>query len=273
LGTVPAAPADAVTNESNQMKSILTAFFGVSLAFAVGAAEESPFKSPTEKNSYAVGLMIGKQLKKMGAEIDGETYLKGLKDGMSGAKTPFADDAQMQEAVRAAQMEWQGNSKKEGEKFLAENKKKEGVVTTPSGLQYKIETKGTGKIPTSNDTVVCHYRGTLMDGTEFDSSYKRSEPSSFPVTGVIKGWTEALVMMPVGSKWKLTIPSDLAYGERGRPSIPPNSVLQFDIELISIQEPGAAGTPGAPGVTGLPGGAAPRIQVNPPKPATPPNPK
>ena len=110
----------------------------------------------------------------------------------------------------------------------------------------KIETKGTGKLPTSNDTVVCHYRGSLTTGEEFDSSYKRSEPSSFGVTGVIKGWTEALLMMPVGSKWKLFIPSDLAYGERGRPGIPPNSTLLFDIELVSIKDPLEAGAASKP---------------------------
>jgi len=256
------------------MKLILSAVFGVSLAFALGAAEESPFKSPAEKNSYAVGLMVGKQLKQMSADINTDSYIKGLKDGMSGAKTPFPEEAQLREAVMAAQTEWRGKTqeknKKEGETFLAENKKKEGVIATPSGLQYKIETKGTGKIPTSNDTVVCHYRGTLMDGTEFDSSYKRSEPSSFPVTGVIKGWTEALVMMPIGSKWKLTIPSELAYGERGRPSIPPNSVLQFDIELVSIQDPGAAPAAGTPGAIAVPGGAVSKIQVTP---GAPPKPK
>src|SRR5438445_4381701 len=128
-------------------------------------------------------------------------------------------------------------NKKEGMDFLAKNKTAEGVKTTPNGLQYKILKQGTGKTPTASDTVIAHYRGTLIDGTEFDSSYKRGEPSKFPVGGVIKGWTEALLLMPVGSKWQLFIPSDLAYGENGRPSIPPNSTLLFDLELISIKEP------------------------------------
>ena len=145
------------------------------------------------------------------------------------------------------QAQRQEKSKKEGEEnktkgdqFLAENKKKEGVQTTASGLQYKIITKGTGPIPKPDDTVKTHYRGTLIDGTEFDSSYKRGEPVTFGVNGVIKGWTEALLMMPVGSKWQLFIPSDLAYGPSGRPGIPPNSTLLFDIELISIEPKAAA---------------------------------
>ncbi len=126
--------------------------------------------------------------------------------------------------------------KKEGEAFLAANKSKDGVVTLPSGLQYKILTQGTGPKPTPSDSVVCNYRGTLINGTEFDSSYKRGEPATFPVTGVIKGWTEALQLMPVGSKWQLFVPSDMAYGERSpAPQIGPNSTLIFEVELLSIQ--------------------------------------
>src|SRR6202041_2945672 len=120
-----------------------------------------------------------------------------------------------------------------GEKFLAENKTKEGVKTTDSGLQYKVLTEGSGKSPTASDTVVCHYRGTLLDGTEFDSSYKRGQPATFPVSGVIKGWTEAVQLMPVGSKWQLFIPPDLAYGDRGQGPIGPNSTLIFEVELLS----------------------------------------
>lgn len=127
-------------------------------------------------------------------------------------------------------------NKKEGEAFLAENKTKDGVVTLPSGLQYKILSAGTGPKPTATDSVVCNYKGTLLNGTEFDSSYKRGQPATFPVNGVIKGWTEALQMMPVGSKWQLFVPSDLAYGQRGPGAgIGPNSMLIFEVELISIQ--------------------------------------
>jgi FKBP-type peptidyl-prolyl cis-trans isomerase len=231
------------------MKLALTAVLSLGTALAVSAADESPFKSTREKASYALGMNIGKQLRQNGADIDYDTYMKALKDAASGGKTLLTE-----EQVRETLMAWQTElrtktlekNKTDGETFLAENKKKPGITTTASGLQYKIETKGTGKIPTTNDTVVCHYRGTLVNGEEFDSSYKRSEPTSFPVTGVIKGWTEALLMMPVGSKWKLFIPSEIAYGERGRPSIPPNSTLLFDIELVSIKDPSEAGAPATP---------------------------
>jgi len=138
-------------------------------------------------------------------------------------------------------------NKQEGEAFLAANKTKEGVVTLPSGLQYKILTQGTGPKPTASDSVVCNYRGTLISGTEFDSSYKRGEPATFPVSGVIKGWTEALQLMPVGSKWQLFIPSDLAYGERSpAPEIGPDSTLIFEVELLSIQNKSADQPPPAP---------------------------
>ena len=254
------------------MKSALTALLGLSITLSLPAAEESPFKSTKEKASYALGMNIGKQLRQNGAEIDTEIYVKALKEAMSGGKLLLTDE-QVRETLMAFQTELRtktlDKNKKDGETFLAENKKKEGIVTTASGLQYKIETKGTGKIPTTNDSVVCHYRGTLVDGTEFDSSYKRSEPSSFGVTGVIKGWTEALLKMPVGSKWKLFIPSDLAYGERGRPGIPPNSTLQFDIELVSIKDPSeAAATPPA---ASAPGAVSKPIQIQPQiKPQAPP---
>jgi FKBP-type peptidyl-prolyl cis-trans isomerase len=248
------------------MKPVLTALLGLSIALSLPAAEESPFKSTREKASYALGMNMGKQLRQNGAEIDVDLYMKALKEAMSGGKLLMTDE-QVRETLMAFQTELRTKTleknKKDGESFLAENKKKEGVVTTASGLQYKIETKGTGKIPASNDTVVCHYRGTLVDGTEFDSSYKRSEPSSFAVTGVIKGWTEALLMMPVGSKWKLFIPSDIAYGERGRPGIPPNSTLQFDIELISIKDPAEAAAKPVPAPAPAPGAVSKPIQIQP----------
>jgi FKBP-type peptidyl-prolyl cis-trans isomerase len=138
---------------------------------------------------------------------------------------------------QAAMQAQQGEAaKKEGEAFLAANKTKEGVVALPSGLQYKILTAGTGKKPAASDTVVCQYRGTFINGNEFDSSYKRNQPATFPVNQVIKGWTEALQLMPVGSKWQLFIPPELAYGESGRATIPPNSTLIFEVELLSIKE-------------------------------------
>jgi FKBP-type peptidyl-prolyl cis-trans isomerase FklB len=179
-------------------------------------------------------------------EVDPAIVLRGLKDGLAGGKMLLTDDearatlTQLQAEVRNKQQEKMKVAgelnKKEGTEFLATNKAKEGVVTLPSGLQYRILTAGTGPKPAATDTVSCNYRGTLTNGTEFDSSYKRGQPASFPVNGVIKGWTEALQLMPVGSKWQLFIPSELGYGERGAGAdIGPGATLIFEVELLSIQ--------------------------------------
>ena len=223
------------------------AFALVMACFSAGlmAADSSPLKDEKDKISYGYGMEIGKNLKRQGIEINPDLLAQGLKAQLNGDKTLMTED-EVRQTMMAFQQKMQASrmekSKKEGdenktkgEAFLAENKKKEGVQTTASGLQYKIITKGTGPIPKSDDTVKTHYRGTLIDGTEFDSSYKRGEPATFGVTQVIKGWTEALLMMPVGSKWQLFIPGELAYGPGGRPGIPPNATLLFDIELISIE--------------------------------------
>jgi len=238
------------------------------MGFGLLAADEDPFKSKKDKVSYMLGMNYGKSLKQSDIDLDQEQFLKGLRDAGTGKTLLTEEQArtllmEFQQEMRAKQQEKQKaeaeKNKKAGDEFLAENKRKEGVQTTASGLQYKIETKGTGKVPVAGETVVCHYRGTLIDGTEFDSSYKRGEPASFAVTGVIKGWTEALQMMPVGSKWKLFIPADIAYGDRPRPNIPANSTLLFDIELIDIKKPDPTGaaTPGVPGATPVPGGVPP----------------
>jgi FKBP-type peptidyl-prolyl cis-trans isomerase FklB len=200
-----------------------------------------------QKASYALGMKIGSDLKRQGvaASVDAAITARGLKDALAGSKLLLTDDQeksalmQLQTDVRTAQeakaKETSGPARKAGEAFLAENKSKEGVVALPSGLQYKILTAGTGPKPTANDTVTCNYRGTLLNGKEFDSSYKRGQPASFPVIGVIKGWTEALQLMPVGSKWQLFIPADLAYGDRGAGGdIGPGETLIFEVELISI---------------------------------------
>ena len=194
-----------------------------------------------EKASYAIGMNIGAGLHRDSVDVDPNILAQGLKDGMSGAKPQMSDD-EMKAALTTLQSEVQQKQqlkidadKKAGESFLAANKTKEGVVTLPSGLQYKILKEGTGPKPTASDTVLCNYRGTLVDGTEFDSSYKRGEPATFGVGQVIHGWTEALQLMPVGSKWQLFVPSDLAYGTRGRPGIEPNAMLIFEVELLSIQ--------------------------------------
>jgi FKBP-type peptidyl-prolyl cis-trans isomerase FklB len=198
--------------------------------------------------NIATGL--GGNLKNQGVEVDWSVLAQGLKDGAAGGKTRLTEEeakavlTEVQNEVRKEQQEKMkaaaDKNKTEGQTFLAANKAKEGVKTTASGLQYKVITEGTGPKPTPNDTVVCNYKGTLLDGKEFDSSYKRGEPATFPVGGVIKGWTEALQMMPVGSKWQLFIPSDLAYGERGAGAdIGPNSTLIFEVELVSIKPPEA----------------------------------
>src|SRR6202050_2929377 len=213
---------------------------------AAGSQTASAFKTQKDKVSYAIGMNIGTTLHRQSVDIDPKVLQQGLEDAMAGGKTLLSEDEaratltefqadmrkKMQEKMQAA---GEAN-KKEGAEFLAANKAKEGVVTLPSGLQYKILTAGTGPKPTSSDTVVCNYKGTLIDGKEFDSSYKRGQPATFGVGQVIKGWTEALQLMPVGSKWQLFIPSSLAYGERGAGAdIGPNSTLIFEVELVSIK--------------------------------------
>ena len=216
-------------------------------------------KTQKEKFSYALGMNLGMSLKKQSVEVDPVILSQGLKAALAGGKALLSpEEAQatlmeVQNDLRKKQqekMQVAGEAnKKEGAAFLASNKTKEGVVTLPSGMQYKILKEGTGVKPTATDSVVCNYRGTLINGTEFDSSYKRGQPATFPVVGVIKGWTEALQLMPVGSKWQLFIPSELAYGERGAGGdIGPNATLIFEVELMSIAEkpkaePAPAATP------------------------------
>jgi len=225
--------------------------FGMAV-MGLAADDASLVKTPKGKMSYGLGMDIGKRITNMMIEVDPDALAAAIKAIVAGGK-PALNDQEFGEAMRDFQSQLQAKqqdrqkamqeqskqvgekNKKEGMDFLAKNKTAEGIKTTASGLQYKVLKQGTGKTPTASDTVIAHYRGTLIDGTEFDSSYKRGEPSKFPVGGVIKGWTEALLMMPVGSKWQLFIPSDLAYGENGRPSIPPNSTLLFDIELVGIE--------------------------------------
>jgi FKBP-type peptidyl-prolyl cis-trans isomerase len=203
-------------------------------------------KTQKDKLSYALGMNLGTNLHKETVDVDPAIVLRGLKDALASGKTLLTEDeartalTQLQTEVRSKQQEKMKvageMNKKEGVEFLAANKSKEGVVILPSGLQYKILTEGTGPKPAASDTVVCNYRGTLISGTEFDSSYKRGQPASFPVNGVIKGWTEALLLMPVGSKWQLFVPSELGYGDRGAGAdIGPGATLIFEVELLSIQ--------------------------------------
>jgi FKBP-type peptidyl-prolyl cis-trans isomerase FklB len=213
-------------------------------------AKKSPpvlaLTTPKAKFSYALGMNLGANLRRQSVEVDPNILTRGFKDALAGGKTLLTEEEaraalvaaqnDMRKKVQEKMQQAGEGNKKEGDAFLAANKTKEGVVTLPSGLQYKILTPGTGPKPTASDTVVCNYRGTLIDGKEFDSSYKRGQPATFAVGGVIKGWTEALQLMPVGSKWQLFIPSDLAYAERGAGAdIGPNATLVFEVELLSIK--------------------------------------
>jgi FKBP-type peptidyl-prolyl cis-trans isomerase len=207
---------------------------------------------PTQKDkfSYALGMDLGGNLRRQSVPVDPDLLLRGLKDALSGGETVLTEQeartamTEVQNELRKQQQEKMQQlgeaNKKEGDAFLAANKTKDGVVALPSGLQYKILQAGTGPKPTATDSVTVNYRGTLVNGTEFDSSYKRGQPATFPVNGVIKGWTEALQIMPVGSKWQLFIPATLAYGERGPGEIGPNATLIFEVELLKIAEKNAA---------------------------------
>ncbi len=202
-------------------------------------------KTQKEKEAYALGMNIGIGLKRQPLGVDPAIVARGLRDAMGGGKTLMTEDEvkaalqQLRSDVDKQQQQRAGSegpgNRKQGEEFLAANKAKSGVTTLPDGLQYRILKEGSGPKPTANDTVTVNYRGTLITGKEFDSSYKRGEPATFPVGGVIRGWTEALQLMPVGSKWELFIPADLAYGDRGAgPDIGPGETLIFEVELLSI---------------------------------------
>ncbi|HTY12106.1 MAG TPA: FKBP-type peptidyl-prolyl cis-trans isomerase [Bacteroidota bacterium] len=228
------------------MKRMFLVLLFAAMTLQLCAQTAPSLTTEKQKVSYIIGTDIARNLKKQGIDIDPETLFMGLKDAFANQKLVLSD-SEIQQIMAAFQQEMMekqskqteelaGKNQKEGEAFLAENKKKDSVITLPSGLQYKVITEGTGKKPGLNDTVTTHYRGTLIDGTEFDNSYKRGEPATFPVNGVIPGWTEALQHMKVGSKWQLFIPANLAYGERGAgQAIGPNATLIFEVELLSIK--------------------------------------
>ncbi len=227
--------------------SLASVLCAVLITTPVLAAEKPELKTQKDKASYVIGLDMGNSLKRNKVDVDIDILIAGLRDALSGAK-PLMTEQEMKETIMALQKDLQakqqeqvkelgGKNKKEGEAFLEQNKKKPGVITMPSGLQYKILVNGKGKSPKATDTVSVNYKGTLIDGTEFDSSYKRGQPATFALNGVIPGWTEALQLMKEGSKWQLFIPPNLAYGERGAGgAIGPNAVLIFEIELISIKQ-------------------------------------
>ena len=192
------------------------------------------------KISYSLGVNIGQSLAQQGLrEISGEAFSQALTDFFEGNDLQIKSDeaqANLQQYFGALQAKVAEEQAKAGKEFLAENAKKEGVTSLPSGLQYEVITQGEGEKPLATDTVKTHYHGTLIDGTVFDSSVQRGEPISFPLNGVIRGWTEGLQLMPVGSKWRLFVPSDLAYGAQGQGAIQPHSTLIFEVELLGIEK-------------------------------------
>ncbi|MEW6306919.1 MAG: FKBP-type peptidyl-prolyl cis-trans isomerase [Verrucomicrobiota bacterium] len=237
------------------MKSLVAAGLALIATSPALAQQKVELKTDKDKVSYSIGADIGRNFKQQELDVNPEAFAAGLRDGITGAKTQLTDE-EMMAAIQALQQQMRAKAmarasaaaeqskaegeknKKEGDQFLADNKKKQGVVTLPSGLQYTVVTEGTGAKPKADSMVKTHYKGTFIDGKEFDSSYKRGEPATFPVNGVIKGWTEALQLMKVGSKWKLFVPSNLAYGEEGAGggAIAPNSTLIFEVELLAIEK-------------------------------------
>lgn len=231
------------------MKWTCTVVLTASLCASAFCAEsELVLKTDKDKVSYSIGADIGKQFRTRGLDLNEQILIQGFKDAYAGKKSLLTEEQaqaamesfkkEMMAKHEATMKETAAKNLKEGPAFLAENKKKEGVKTTTTGLQYKVIKAGTGKMPKATDTVKVHYRGTLIDGTEFDSSLARNEPVTFQVNGVIPGWTEALQLMPTGSKWQVFIPANLAYGETGAgQAIGPNATLIFDVELLSIEAP------------------------------------
>ena len=219
----------------------LLALMPASVLLAQGA-QKVELKTDLQKASYSIGQQIGTNMKSQGIEIDVDILGTSIKDALAGTPSRLSDEemqgalTKMQQKVQEQQKVIAEKNKQVGDKYLTENKKKKNIVTTASGLQYEVVKEGKGAIPGTDSHVKVHYAGTLLDGKEFDSSYKRNQPAEFAVGGVIPGWTEALKLMKEGSIWNLTIPADLAYGERGRPGIPPNSVLLFKVELLEIQK-------------------------------------
>ncbi len=225
------------------MKQILVSLVLVCLIAPALAEDAVSLDSEKQKASYAVGLQIGQSLLRQGVELDGDAFLQAIKDVYTGTR-PRLDREELQtvlkrqsERIRAKQKKVAQKNLDAGQTFLAENRKQEGLVELKDGLQYIVVREGKGAKPTPGDTVVVHYRGTHLDGTEFDSSYKRNEPATLPIKGVIKGWQEALTRMPVGSKWRIFVPARLAYGPRGAgAAIGPNETLIFDVELLDIKK-------------------------------------
>jgi FKBP-type peptidyl-prolyl cis-trans isomerase FklB len=235
------------------MKPIILCTIALSFATSVLGEDKPPqLKDQKDKFSYAVGLNIGMNFKRENVDVNPDLILAGIKDGVGGKAQMTMDQIRdtmvaFEKDMQQKQAEAAKKNTADSEKFLAENKTKEGVKTTADGLQYKVLKEGNGAQPKSTDTVTVNYRGTLVDGTEFDSSYKRGQPATFPVGGVIKGWTEALQLMKVGSKYQLFIPANLAYGDRPPGGqIPPGAALIFEVELMDVKPPANTFTPATP---------------------------
>jgi FKBP-type peptidyl-prolyl cis-trans isomerase FklB len=235
----------------------MTCLAAVVPAFAAGtnskAGGSAAFSDEKSRDSYALGMYYGHNLAQQGVELNMDFFARGVKDSQVGG-TPLMSPQEMrdtlnefQKVVMAKQQQMREQqavkNKTDGEAFLAANKSRSGVVTLEDGLQYKVINNGSGEMPVDGDTVTVNYRGTFIDGTEFDSSAKLGKPAQFGVNQVIPGWTQALKLMKTGSKWQVFVPSDLAYGPNGRPGIPPSSVLVFDVELVSVEHPQPAPAP------------------------------
>ena len=220
---------------------------------ALVGCQKAKLDNDQEKASYAIGQQIGKSLKMQNADVAINSLVGGMQDALDGKEGRLKPEEmqaalqKMQEGAMKKAMEQAEVNQKKGDEFLAANKAKAGVKTTDSGLQYEVVKEGSGNSPKDTDTVKVHYTGTLITGEKFDSSRDRNEPAEFPVNGVIPGWTEALKLMKPGAQWKLVIPSKLAYGPQGRPGIPPNSTLLFDVELLEVKATPAAPAAAAPG--------------------------
>ncbi len=235
------------------MKYLILTTLAVALFFSISFAAETPkIENENDKVNYSLGYQIGGDLKREGVELKSELVVKGIQDAIAGTNPLMTPQdmrivlvdlkKRIEKAEREKFVKDSIKNLAEGDAFLSENAKKEGVQVLPSGLQYRVVREGSGAAPKATDTVTVHYRGTLIDGTEFDSSYKRNTPASFQLDRVIRGWTEALQLMKEGAKWELFIPAKLAYGERGAGTgIPPNSALIFEVELISVGKGGETG--------------------------------
>lgn len=227
------------------MKCIIRGLLVVAAIGMIACEKKAKLDTDIQKASYGIGTQIGNNMKQQNIEIDTLALSAGLGDALAGKDLKLKPEEiqqalmKLQEMAMKKQTEVADKNKKEGQAFLDKNKAESGIVTTASGLQYQVVKEGTGPTPTEKDVVTAHYEGKLINGQKFDSSYDRNQPADFPVTGVIPGWTEALKLMKVGSKWKLFVPPDLGYGASPRPGIPPNSVLVFDVELMGIKAPPA----------------------------------